>query len=357
MGLGVKDSCLASIDHCTFYGVGIPVACYEKNLGSAGGNAIIRNSILSNSYTASYSSDDKSAITITNCISDNDRLPENGTNLYGNPMFANPPLFDYNLLSGSPAINASGDGEPDKNLGSRYNKINGVPMVMISKIFYNPLNESDKHEFIGIYNPSSAPADLSGYTFVKGITFTFPQGTMLDKGSTLILSKDLLELTDGSFSNEIYQWTSGSLENSGETLQLTDSFGIVVDKVVYSPFVPWPVIEGSIGKVLSLTDPAYDNHFGENWITEDYDSLLFGREEPEILTFGIYPNPSHGIITIETPDTTQDRFEVYTVSGVLIYSGLLDAGGHTMVNLGRYRQQILVIKVGAAVEKVIILNE
>ena len=140
-----------------------PVACYEKNLGSAGGNAVVRNSILSNSYTASYSSDNKSTLALYNSISDNDKLPENGTNLFDNPLFINPSLLDYDLGTASPAINSADDNGIPGNMGSRYFKFLGTPSVMISKIFYNEFNEPDKHEFIGIFNPASESVDLSGY--------------------------------------------------------------------------------------------------------------------------------------------------------------------------------------------------
>jgi len=133
MGLGVKDSCRAIVNHCTFYGVATPVACYEKNRGSAGGNTIVRNSILSNSYAASYSSDDKSTIAIYNSISDNDRLPENGTNLFGNPSFIGPSLLDYNLAATSPAVNSADDNGIPGTMGSRYFKFLESPSVMFSK--------------------------------------------------------------------------------------------------------------------------------------------------------------------------------------------------------------------------------
>lgn len=357
LGLGLKDSCRAVIDHSTFYSVNTPVACFEKNQGSAGGNGIVRNSILSNSYEASFSSDLKSTLSLYKCISDNDRLPENGTNLYGNPLFANPTHYDFNLQAGSPAAGAAGGGYPETDLGSKYYKINGIPSVMISKIFCNPLKEPDKHEFIAIFNPSPLPVDLAGYTFTKGIDYTFPKESILNPGSTLMLSKDIVDLPSVSLFSEARQWSYGSLENTGEAIQLNDSSGIVIDKVIYSPDAPWPEMKGSAGRVLSLISPSYDNHFGENWIVEDYDSLLFGKEEPEPLTFRIYPNPSSGMVIIETPGAMPDRFEVYTVSGMLVCSGSLNAEGKTTVNLVRFRQQMLIIRIGAIAEKVLIMGE
>lgn len=55
-----------NIDHCTYYGNGTSVACFEKNAGDAGGNATVTNSILSNTYDATYSSDEFSILKISN---------------------------------------------------------------------------------------------------------------------------------------------------------------------------------------------------------------------------------------------------------------------------------------------------
>ena len=55
LGAGLKDSSFVTIDHCTYYGNGTSVAAFEKNAGDAGGNGIITNSILSNTYDASFS--------------------------------------------------------------------------------------------------------------------------------------------------------------------------------------------------------------------------------------------------------------------------------------------------------------
>jgi hypothetical protein len=354
LGLGVKDSCRAFINHCTFYGVVIPVDCYEKNVGSAGGNAVVRNSIFSNSYAASYSSDNKSTLAIYYSISDNDKLPENGTNLFGDPSFIRPAYFDYDLGTSSPALNSADDNGIPANMGSRYYSFLESPPVMISKIFYNPLNEPDKHEFLGFFNPASESVDLSGYVVTQGVEFTFPQGTILNAGSTIVISKGVLQPLEPGYFPRIYQWTNGSLDNSGETIQLTDSHGIVVDQVTYSPDAPWPLAEATGGAVLNLIDPSYDNHFGVNWETLDYNSLVAVRPEPGISSFSIYPNPSSGIITIKTADTVQNRVEIFTTSGIKVYSGRVDETGSLIVDLSRYRNQILIVKVGPEAGRVII---
>jgi hypothetical protein len=228
---------------------------------------------------------------------------------------------------------------------------------MISKIFYNALSEPEKHEFIGRYNPSSQPVDLSGYAFTRGIEFTFPQGIILNAGNTIAVSKGNIQPLAADFYPVIYQWTSGSLDNAGEAIQLTDCFGIVVDQVIYSPDAPWPFAEGIAGAVLNLKDPSYDNHFGENWSIEPYGNLVSIEPTPALSSFTVYPNPSTGIITIETADPTQQKIEIFTVTGVMVYSGMVSTNGSLTLDLSIYRNQMLVVKAGAAVERIILLPE
>jgi len=71
LGAGLKDSCKVTIDHCTYYGTGTAVACFEKNVGDAGGNVVVKNSILSNSYVDSWSADSYSTIQFSNSLADN----------------------------------------------------------------------------------------------------------------------------------------------------------------------------------------------------------------------------------------------------------------------------------------------
>jgi hypothetical protein len=357
LGLGLKDSCRAFINHSTFYGVGTPVACYEKNLGSAGGNGFVKNSILSNSYTASYSSDNKSTIEIYHCISDNTELPDNGTNLFGNPLFVNPSFFNYSLQTGSPSINTANDNGNLSNMGSFYRQFNGTPSVMISKIFYNSLNNADKYEFIGILNPGSETVDLSGYTFTKGIVFVFPTGTILNPGNTVIVSKGTLAPFGTNYYPFCYQWTSGSLSNEGEAIQLADNSGIVADQIFYSPDAPWPSVGTDEEKVLKLIEPSYDNHFGENWTTEDYNAVATDIHESVTENYRIYPNPTRGFITVEMKNSIKSIIELYTISGILVSSYISNSEESINIDLSKYKGQILIIKVDEIIRKIVVLGE
>src|SRR5690606_26014719 len=109
LGIAVKDSfSMATIDQNTFYGNTHAVACYEKNSGKGGGQAIIKNSILSGSLANSVWTDALSSIAISYSLSDTDTL-FGLWNLFADPQFINASTGNYTLKNNSPCIDA---GDP-----------------------------------------------------------------------------------------------------------------------------------------------------------------------------------------------------------------------------------------------------
>ena len=94
-GVAVKDSSNVLINRSVFYNNVDAVACFEKNLGSAGGNAVIINSILSNSSNKPLFVDAKSTLQSAYCLTDFATDTSYPLNLQGNPEFTNPTFFDF----------------------------------------------------------------------------------------------------------------------------------------------------------------------------------------------------------------------------------------------------------------------
>ena len=165
------------------------MACYEKNLGSAGGNAIVTNSILSNSSNKPLFVDAKSTLQSAYCLTDFATDTSYPLNLQGNPEFTNPTFFDFQLQPNSLALNAGMENGAAIDLGTLFPQPSFEPNVMISQIFTN-LENSNIPEFLTLYNPSNKTADLSGYAFTKGISAVIPEGVFLEGKEVLFLTKD-----------------------------------------------------------------------------------------------------------------------------------------------------------------------
>ncbi len=139
-----------------------------------------------------------------------------------------------------------------------------APLVITEINYRSPLGGTDSLEFIELYNNGTQPVDLQGFTFSKGIEYTFPALT-LNAESFLLLSKSPSHITT-YYNAPSYQWNTGSaLGNGGEPIVIKDLYGYVVDSVNYLPVLPWDTMANGKGPTLELCDPSSNNAFGENW--------------------------------------------------------------------------------------------
>ncbi|MEM6347174.1 MAG: lamin tail domain-containing protein, partial [Bacteroidota bacterium] len=131
---------------------------------------------------------------------------------------------------------------------------------VITEIHYNPSNGS-QYEFIELYNPSAYPLDLNGYYFDNGIsdTLTF----VMPSQSYVVIAKDSTLWTGQGF--DVYQWSSGSLDNNGEELRIRYPNGVTSEKLSYNNNFPWPEQADGDGASAALKELSLDNDDGYNW--------------------------------------------------------------------------------------------
>jgi len=159
-----------------------------------------------------------------------------------------------------------------------------VGPVVISEIMYNPPGSGDFDEYLELRNISGAPVTL--YDSVKqkpwrmtdGVDFDFPANPPLEMaaGERVILARNLTsyEALYGAYPAKRYQWTAGTLDNGGETVQLAkpggaDAFNVTqyirMDRVVYDDDFPWITTpDGSGPALVKVADHEYGNDFA-NW--------------------------------------------------------------------------------------------
>lgn len=346
MGVGVKDSALVIIDHSVFYGNGYGVACFEKNLGYAGGNARITNSILSNSTRDPLFVDAKSTMLIHHSLTDSLVLPYLPSNLTGNPLFAGPSFSDFALLPGSPALNAGADGTAPADMGIPYNDFRPEPSVMIYQLYLSA-GTLGLPEFITLYNPSSAVVDLSGYSFTKGVTMTIPEGISLDPLEILYITSDASLYDWHIKTSQVLQWESGKLANEGEEIQLEDAHGIVIDHIAYRNDGFWPPSAFSGDLLLQLIDPGLDNHFPESWQTAPVQQVITSSPDGLIRSnLRLYPNPARSLVTIEGIGEQIEEVGIYNLTGQLLGLVNMEQAGRCTLDVSAYQAGMLFIKVG-----------
>jgi hypothetical protein len=350
MGAGMKDSSNVKIDHCTYYGNSYAIANYQKHPGDAGANAVVTNSILSNSYESGYLSDEYSAISIANSTDDTEKLPDGKNNLNVNPLFVNPTYYDFSFLSGSPLIGAGTSGT---NIGAKLKLPTFPPSIMISDIAYFTEPGAEDVEFIGLYNPGDSRIDLDSCKFTSGVDFMFPEGASIGSKEKLFVTLNTASKFWSGKGVPLYQWTTGRLADEGEKIQLVNKYGKVIDQVIYNNKTPWPVPQNSkVGITLSRFD--VDNHFGEYWKLLSIDQMVGIHEILDTKSFAVYPNPAIDKIKIVANGEVNSVCEMYSSLGQLVKQIQPEPNGEMSIDISSLNTGIYLIKIGNTTTKVLI---
>ena len=99
----------------------------------------------------------------------------------------------------------------------------GDSVVVVNEIHYNPVDPA--LEFVELHNQLSVNVDLSGWRFDGGITFGFPEGTVMPARGYLVVAKNPAALMPATGVMGVLGPFTGSLANEGETLRLWNNNG------------------------------------------------------------------------------------------------------------------------------------
>ena len=136
--------------------------------------------------------------------------------------------------------------------------------VVINEVHYDPVLNTDLLEFIELYNNSSNTADISGWRFSAGVTYTFPSNTILGAYGYAVVAENPTNLFN-AYGVQAYGPFEGRLSSDGETVRLRDAAGREVDEVDYGIGFPWPVASAGDGPSMELINAALDNNLGGSW--------------------------------------------------------------------------------------------
>lgn len=181
---------------------------------------------------------------------------------------------------------------------------NTRPNIAISEIMYNTPAVDDSLEFLEIYNKGPETAILGGLYFSAGLTMTLPE-YQLGAGRYLLLASNARaakELYGGDF----LQWQSGSLDNSGENLEIKNSSNQIITSVKYER--TWGG-DGN-GRSISYCYPAQEsgNNNPQNWssTTKSTGKFVDGKE--------IFASPNAGCENIQ-PEIRFNAYSTYAFEG------------------------------------------
>ncbi len=213
---------------------------------------------------------------------------------------------------------------------------NAAPLVgpvVINEVLYNPA-AGGPAEYVELHNLSSAPVPLYDplnpthvWKFTNGITFDFPQGTILQPDEYVLI----VPTTAAAFtathpevpaSVRIFELFTGSLDNSGETITLgqpsdpeLDASYVyyTVDSLKYGIAAPWPAVTGVPISRISATAYTSDS---ANWKAEITALGSPGRPNFSLLTGDA---TSHAWTLKRNGDNTE-IYNTYPASGSPLYT-------------------------------------
>ena len=151
--------------------------------------------------------------------------------------------------------------------------------LVITEINYNDPGQYDNVEFIEIFNNGSTALPLGGLSFSSGVDYAFPEFS-LPVGDYYVIAKPAYSGWSGGCDTLPYGCgfqnvfgiapdgefqSNSSLSNTGETIEIINSIGGVVDIVTYSDSWLGGVTDGT-GPSLSLCNVSGDNNLEASWL-------------------------------------------------------------------------------------------
>jgi len=116
-------------------------------------------------------------------------------------------------------------------------------VVMINEVHYHPA--AGQSEWVELRNQLAVDVDVSGWSLADGVRFAFPPGTVIPAGGYLLIAESPA-VVEGALG----PW-SGKLDNAGETLELRNNNGRLMDSLSYGNEGDWPTASNGAGFTLA----------------------------------------------------------------------------------------------------------
>ena len=155
--------------------------------------------------------------------------------------------------------------------------------VVMNEIMFQAPSKQISDEWIELLNTDSAPINLNGWKFTKGVDYTFPD-VSIPAGGYLVVVADTAAFQSKypTVTNFVGPWT-GDLANHDGNIRLVTPLGEIVNELHYASEGDWatrirgplsanhrgwiwrsPAADAS-GPTLELMNPALPNQSGQNW--------------------------------------------------------------------------------------------
>ena len=143
--------------------------------------------------------------------------------------------------------------------------------LVISEIMYHPRDalSTSSLEFVEIHNPGGIFEDLTGFRLEGDIAYTFPEGTLLEAGESLVVARIPAALEAAYGLGGVLGPYEGNLPNDQGTVRLLNELGGVMLEVEYRDRAPWTAAADGTGHSLVLRRPSYGEADPRAWGPSD----------------------------------------------------------------------------------------
>ncbi|MBT6463956.1 MAG: DUF5011 domain-containing protein [Opitutae bacterium] len=129
-------------------------------------------------------------------------------------------------------------------------------VVVFNEIHYHPKGSSKDGEWVEVFNQMGIRTDVSGWR-IKGINYTFPDGTIIAPGAYLVVRRKPVAGQLGPF--------TGSLDDQGERIELFNKGNRLMDELDFKDSGRWPIEADGSGATLAKRKPYSSSNESGNW--------------------------------------------------------------------------------------------
>lgn len=231
-------------------------------------------------------------------------------------------------------------------LATASNAVTLSDALRITELMYDP-PLGDTYEFVELKNISATDTlDLTGLTFTKGISYSFPSGATLAPGAYLLLTRAADLTAFKTYYNvpagvAVYAPYTGKFDNQGEEVELkTSAGGTVLVDFTYDNSRGWPLASQSGGHSMVpqpsaiAGEPGGSLDYGGNWKASAFLKGSPGRDEPATPA-SIMLNELNAHTDPAPPAESNDWIELYNPTAAPV---TLDANWFLSDDLGNLRK-------------------
>jgi hypothetical protein len=137
--------------------------------------------------------------------------------------------------------------------------------MVFNEIMYHPAVNEPAYEWIEFHNQLAVDLDVSQWSVRGGIEYTFPNGSVIKGRGFIVLALNPAALQAQTGLTGIYGPFTGRLANNGDTLELRNNSGRLMDRVNYDVNDDWPVGPDGSGVSLAKRDRNTASEPAANW--------------------------------------------------------------------------------------------